>query len=243
MFESEDPGDQCQGQADRGLPASARLTSHASHGEVRRSATREGGRSGERLAARDADPRDRVAGLAFTLRSGSRLRRFALRWPGTPGTTDITDADQRLGGTASRAAGHFESDRHEFRKTARSDALRGGLIEGHAVDGITRMPIVDLSDGRISRTAATRERVKAERCFSGLTKGSPREMPSLATVPARLASRASYREACPKRRAKAGDLTKKAGGARHLSAADRCGSVALRVEEPRVFTRPPASRR
>ena len=73
----------------------------------------------------------------------------------------------------------FESDRHDSGKTPRSEALRGGLLEGHTGAGITRMPIVDRSDVRISRTAAMGDRVKAKRCFSGLTKGSQREMPSL----------------------------------------------------------------
>ena len=73
----------------------------------------------------------------------------------------------------------FESGRHDLGKTPRSEALRGGLREGHTGAGITRLPIVDRSDVRISRTAAMGEMVKAERCFSGLTKGSRSEMPSL----------------------------------------------------------------
>jgi hypothetical protein len=49
----------------------------------------------------------------------------------------------------------FESDRQGSGKTARSGALRGGLIEGHTVVRITRMPIVDRSDVRLTGTAAT----------------------------------------------------------------------------------------
>ena len=49
----------------------------------------------------------------------------------------------------------FESGRHGSGTTARSVALRGGLIEGHTSVGITRMPIVDRSEARITETAAT----------------------------------------------------------------------------------------
>jgi hypothetical protein len=59
-----------------------------------------------------------------------------------------------VGGTASRAASVW-SQTAGFSKTARSDALRGGLIEGHTVARITRMPIVDRSDAGITGTAAT----------------------------------------------------------------------------------------
>jgi len=79
--------------------------------------------------------------------------------------------------------GHYQRDGYavRFMKTARSGALRGDLIEGHTGAGITRMPIVDRSDVRLTETAATTRQGQSAAPFSGLPKGSRREMPSLRT--------------------------------------------------------------
>ena len=56
------------------------------------------------------------------------------------------------------------------RKTARSVALRGGLIEGHAGGRPTRMPIVRNWEGRRTRTAATTRPGRSVASFFRLTE-------------------------------------------------------------------------
>jgi hypothetical protein len=63
-----------------------------------------------------------------------------------------------------------------FALVSASESAKAGIIACNQADpatftgGITRMPIVDLSDVRRGTTAATSVRVKAERRFFGLTK-------------------------------------------------------------------------
>src|SRR5580765_2014814 len=67
-----------------------------------------------------------------------------------------------------------------FSKTARSVALRGGLIEGHTGVRQTRMPVVGKWDVRFTRTAATtRQGRSAAPFFRADGIGSRSEMPSL----------------------------------------------------------------
>jgi hypothetical protein len=54
----------------------------------------------------------------------------------------------------SRAASRIVRPAPLTRKTARSGAFRGGLIESHPAAGVARAPVVPLSDVRIRRTAA-----------------------------------------------------------------------------------------
>jgi hypothetical protein len=51
------------------------------------------------------------------------------------------------------------------RKTSRSEASRGGLIESHTVVSVARMPVVPLSDAGISRTAAAGGRSESAATF------------------------------------------------------------------------------
>ena len=82
----------------------------------------------------------------------------------------------------------FEVSPSGSRKTARSGALRGGLIEGHTVAGITRIPIVGRSNARPTKTAATTrqgrsaapffrvdERARGARCRPS-ARASPRSL-------------------------------------------------------------------